>query len=115
MMETSWTISLSLVVASLTLSHVTAIVLSVEEADDTSWSSMVEEHDVDKGSSQRMPAREERPKGSSGCVTIESLVAATSSGNVSMSGFMGPVGWRDTASATLCFSARDVYHSESIA
>ena len=32
-----------LVVASLTLSHVTAIVLNADEADDVSWSSMVVE------------------------------------------------------------------------
>ena len=32
-----------LVVASLTLSHVTAIVLNADEADEASWSSMVME------------------------------------------------------------------------
>ena len=61
-METSWTISLSLVVASLTLSHMTAIVLSADEADDASWSSMAVEHDAGEGSSQQMPARNEHPK-----------------------------------------------------
>ena len=35
--------SLLLVVASLTLSQVTAIVFKVDEADDVSWSSMVME------------------------------------------------------------------------
>ena len=76
----------------------------MEEVDDTSWLSMVEEHDVDDGSLQRTPVRTEHPKGSSGCVMIESSMAATSSGNVSLSGFVGPVGWRDTASAALCFT-----------
>ena len=44
--------SRSLAVATLTLSHVTAIVGSAEEADDASWSSIAREHDVSGGSSQ---------------------------------------------------------------
>ena len=44
--------SRSLAVATLTLSHVTAIVRSAEEADDASWSSIAREHDVSGGSSQ---------------------------------------------------------------
>ena len=41
MMETSWAISLSLVVACWTLSHIIAIVLSAEEADEARRSSLV--------------------------------------------------------------------------
>ena len=48
------------------MSHVTARILRVEEADDTSWLSMVEEHDVDEGSLQRTPVRTEHPKGQVG-------------------------------------------------
>ena len=64
MVETSCSnISWSLVVASLTLSHVIAIVFSAEETDEVSWSSMGKEHDVCEGSLQRIPAREDRPEG----------------------------------------------------
>ena len=41
MMETSWAISLSLVVACWMLSHMIAIVLSAEEADEARHSSLV--------------------------------------------------------------------------
>lgn len=40
-METSWAISLSLVVACWTLSYIIAIVLSAEEADEARRSSLV--------------------------------------------------------------------------
>ena len=54
--------SLLLVVA---LSHVTAIVFKVDEADDVSWSSMVMEQILGGGSFWRMPAKSERPGASS--------------------------------------------------
>ena len=61
-MEMSCTISLSLALASLTFSHVTAMVVSVETAEDINWASMALEHDAEAGSVQRMPARNEFSK-----------------------------------------------------
>ena len=91
------------VVASLTLSHVTAIVLSADEAGDTSWSSMVMEQIRDRGSLWGMPAKTERP-GASNCGRVAKafVAAAMSSGNTRSSGFVVPVGWQRTASAALC-------------
>ena len=89
----------SLVVASFTLSQVTAMVLRVDEADDASSSSRLDEHESCGGSWMRMFARNGCPIRSTGrCVSV----AATSSGSVNMSGFAVPVGWRETASAALC-------------
>ena len=57
MTETSWVRSLSLVVASFTLSHVTTIVLKADTADDVNLSSISQEHDSSGSSSQRIPAK----------------------------------------------------------
>ena len=65
--------SLSLVVASLTLSHVTAMVVSVEMVEDVNWASMAVEHDAEGGSVQRMPARNEHSR-TMGSGDAESLV-----------------------------------------
>ena len=46
MMDIRCTISWLLAVATLTLSHVTAIVCSADEADDASWSSIAQ-HDFE--------------------------------------------------------------------
>ena len=50
----------------------------------------------------RMPARKECPEGLNADGIAEAPEAAMSSGSGIMSGFMGPVGWRETASAALC-------------
>ena len=99
MIDTSWVNSGSLAVASL-LSQVMAKVLSEEEAEDASWSSMVDEQ-AGWGSLQRMPGRIEHPKGSNWGVVAEALEAATSSGSIIMSKCVKPVGWQETASAAL--------------
>ena len=91
----------SLVVASLTLSHVMAIVLSAAEAEEASWSS---ELGVCGGSWQRMPARRRCPGLLKGNCAVYSVVAATSSGSSILSGLVDPVGWRDKASAARCLT-----------
>ena len=84
--------SLSLVVASFTLSHVMAIVLKVDTADDVNSSSMSWEHASSGGSSQCIPAK-------IGCIVelngkklVGFSMAAMSSGSRSRSGFVEPVG-----------------------
>ena len=99
--EINCIMSWSLVVASLTLSHVTAIVLSAAEAEEASWSSEV---GVCGGSWQRMPARRRCPGLLKGNWAVDSVVAATSSGSSILSGLVDPVGWRDKASAARCFT-----------
>ena len=89
--------------ASLTLSHVTAIVFNADEADEASWSSMVMEQVPGCGSVWRMPAKKERPELSNcGRAARVAVAAAMSSGKTSRSGLVVPVGWRDIASAALC-------------
>ena len=88
-------------VASLTLSHVMAIVLSAPEAEEASWSSEVE---VCDGSWQRMPASRRYPGLLKANLTVDSVVAAMSSGSSILSGLVDPVGWRDKASAARCFT-----------
>ena len=94
--------SLLLVVASLTLSHVTAIVFKVDEADDVSWSSMAMEQILGGGSFWQMPAKSERLGASSCDRAARAAVAAMSSDKTSRSSLVVPVGWRETASAPLC-------------
>ena len=66
MKEISWIMSWSLVVASRTLSQVTAIVLSVAVADDASTSYVVS--CCGGGALRRIPARVERLRWCSGNV-----------------------------------------------
>ena len=49
-----------------------------------------------------MPVRKECPEGLKGDGIAEAPEAAMSSGSGIMSGFMGPVGWLETALAALC-------------
>ena len=49
-----------------------------------------------------IPDRNEHPSSFRGNEVVKSLVVAISSGSTSMSGFGGPVGWQETASAALC-------------
>ena len=56
MIETRWVRSLSLVVASFTLSHVIAIALKADTADDVNLSSISWEHDSSGGSLQCISA-----------------------------------------------------------
>lgn len=105
MIETNWFKSLSLVVASFTLSHVIAIVFKVETADDVNWLSISWDHDSSGGSSQRMPAMIECRVGPSGGELTGLPMAAMSSVSVSRSGLVGPVG---------CMHTGDMYHSKSV-
>ena len=88
-------------VASFTLSHVVAIVLKADTADDVSWLSISWDHESSGGSSQRMLAMIECRVGSSGSKLIGLPMAAMSSVSVSRSGLVEPVVWRETASAAL--------------
>ena len=92
----------SLVVASLTRSQVTAMVLRMDEAVDTSSSSMLYEQESCGDSLVRMHV-------SKGCLIRFTgyrwaglSMAAMSSGTVRRSGFAGPVGCREMASVALC-------------
>ena len=89
-------------VANFTLSHVVAIVLKADTADDVSWLSISRDHESSGGSSQRMLAMIECRVGSSGSKLIGLPMAAMLSVSVSRSGLVEPVGWRETASAALC-------------
>ena len=82
MIETSWIRSLSLVVASLTLSHVIAIVLNADTADDVKLLSILWEHDSSGGSSQHIPAKIECIVGSDGRKLVWSSTAASHQGMV---------------------------------
>ena len=90
--ETSWVRSLSLVVASFTLSHVIAIVLKAGTAHDVNLSSISCEHDSSGSSSQRIPAKIGCIVGSNGKKLVGFLIVAMSSGSGSRSGFVEPVG-----------------------
>ena len=92
MMETSWLRSLSLVVANFTLSHVMAIVLKADTADDVNLSSMSWEHASSGGSLQRIPAKIGCIVESTGKKLVGFSMAAMSSGSHSRSGFVEPVG-----------------------
>ena len=92
MIETSWVRSLSLVVASLTLSHVIASVIKADTADDVDMSSMLWEHDSTGGSMQCILATIECILGSNGRKLVGFFMAAMSSGSGSRSGFVEPVG-----------------------
>ena len=92
MTETSWVRSLSLVVASFTLSHVIAIVLKADTADDVNLSSILCEDDSSGGSSQLIPAKTGCIAGSNGKKLVGFLIAAMSSGSGRRSGFVEPVG-----------------------
>jgi hypothetical protein len=97
--DRSWFIVGSLVVASFTLSHVMARLPRVDEADRAISESIGGLGGV---SVQRIPDKMQRPCLVSRNGMLESPVNAMSSWSTSMSGFGGPVGWRETASAALC-------------
>ena len=90
--EASIRITGSLVVASLTLSHVTATAFSAEEADEVSSSLTLDEVVAEVRSAHRIPVKNECLYGSMSGGLVDSLVLATSSGNNSFSGLLGPVG-----------------------
>ena len=99
MMDRSWCIEASLVVASFTRSHVMARLPKVDAADRAISVSIGMLGGV---SVLRIPDRMLRPSVVSGNGRLQSPVEAMSSWSTSISGFSGPVGWRETASASLC-------------
>ena len=92
----------SLVVASLTRSQVTAMVLRMDEAADTSSSSMLKEQESCGDSLVRILVRKGCPIRLPGHRWVELSMAAMSSGRVRGLGCVGPVGCREMASAALC-------------
>ncbi len=85
--------------ASFTLSHVMARLPRVDEAHRAISESI---GGLDGVSVQRIPDKMQRPCLVSRNGMLESLVDAMSSWSTSMSGFGGPVGWRDVGWRALC-------------
>ncbi len=86
--------SVSLLVAFFTLLHVTDW-SELKDVDADIISSLSVDSEFG-GSAHRMPERK--------LCLMTSFVAAMSSGSSSFSGDVVPVGWRDNASAALCFT-----------
>ena len=92
----------SLVVASLTHSQATAMVLRMDEAADTSSSSMLKEQESCGNSLMRILVRKGCPMRLTGHRWVELSIAAMSSGRVRILGCVGPVGCCEMVSAALC-------------
>ena len=90
----------SLAVSTLMRSQVMFRVFRDEDTNDASSPSMIV-YDAG-GSLQRIPVRKKCPEGLNRDGIAEAPETSMSSGSRIMSGFMGPVGWRETALAALC-------------
>ena len=104
MMDMSCTMLASLAVVTLMGSQVMARVFRKEDTNDASSSSMVVQDAG--GSLQQIPVRKECPEGLNRGGMAEAPEATMSSGGSIMSGFVGPVGWWETALAALCHMPR---------